>query len=148
MHGRMPAKERDGETRQVLPPGVSLEEKKDEAPAEEKPAEESPAKEQAEVKTPEPTAQQLTEQVQQFQRTEKARSLCDAAGLIPTAVQLKALVALTEEADLKALIQGFKATQTNGQKPKSTAPAQQLTEQKAEKATDGKTLAKLLKRRR
>lgn len=122
------------------------EEMKDEGEAS---AEEKPAEEQAEVKTPtEPTAQQLTEQVQQFQRTEKARSLCDAAGLIPTPVQLKALVALTEETEQKALIQGFKAVQSNGQKPKSTAPAQQLTEQKAEKATDGKSLAKLLKRRR
>jgi hypothetical protein len=124
-------------------------ESKDESPAEEKPAEE-PAKEQAEVKDPDPwkNAEQLQEQVEQFRRKETVRTLCDQAGLLPSAIQLKALVALTEQADVKALVQQFKGIASNGQKPKSTTPGQHLTEGQA-KATDGKTLAAaLLKRRR
>jgi hypothetical protein len=58
-------------------------------------------------------------------------------------------VALTEQADVKALVQQFKGIASNGQKPKSTTPGQQLQEQGQAKATDGKSLAAaLLKRRR
>ena len=100
-------------------------------------SDEAPAEEQIQPKImPEPTTQDLQEQVQQFSRREKVRALCDQAGLLPTAIQLKALVALTEEADVKALVEQFRvkpATGTNNNgnaKPRSVSPVQ-LAESKS-----------------
>lgn len=66
---------------------------------------EMPAEESKKVK---PTETQLQERVTRMERRDAVRLLCDADQFIPSPVQMKALAALTEEADVKALIEDLK----------------------------------------
>lgn len=102
-------------------------------------SQESPAAEAVEPKA-EPTLAQLQEQVAASSRELNLRKLCDAAQLIPNPLQLKALVALTEEADQKALVQQFKS---QAGKVKSTT-ARDLTESKPAMPADARAFAKAI----
>ena len=92
---------------------------------------EMPAEESKKTKTADTN---LQERVTRMERRDAVRLLCDADQFIPSPVQMKALAALTEEADVKALITDFKglkqAPGRTGVKPKSAAPSPPtLTEQ-------------------
>lgn len=96
-------------------------------------SEESPAAEGKQEPKAEPTLAQLQEQVATTQRQIVVRALCDAAGFLPNALQLKTLVALTEETDQKALVEHFvaaKAAASNGHVKARSVSARQLTEAK------------------
>ena len=84
----------------------------------------------------------LREQLEQLKRKDRARELCEAANVRPSPALLKALVAMPDEADVKALIEENKgpparpgAGGTGGARPKSAerAPLTRIPE-----ARDGK----------
>lgn len=62
-----------------------------------------------------PSARQLQEQITSIRREQEVREACDAASFIPTRVQMKSLVALTEARERKELIDTLKAAQGKGQ---------------------------------
>ncbi len=111
--------------------------KKPDAPAEgDKPAAEARKPDQA----------NLQEQLARLERKDRARDLCEAAGVKPSTALLKALCALSDEADVKALVEEAKSasagaapTPQSWQKPRSQGPtaAKPLVEVKIpEKADD------------
>lgn len=80
------------------------------------------------------TVEELQERLSLFERRDQIRLLCDSQGLVPSPVQWKALVALKEESDVKALIAEFKQLKQPGlpgsNKPRSAAPSRTvLTEE-------------------
>lgn len=85
-------------------------------------AEAAVAAEQRKLKqSTDPFVADLQEQLRQMQAKDTARDLCDHSGIQASPALLKALVALGDESDMKALIQEHKATKSEDQPAKKPA---------------------------
>lgn len=112
------------------------------AAEEEAPMEEEPTEEGAPAPKPRAGEKPLAEDLDTYKRERATRALCDKAGLIPSAGQLRALVALPEQSDQEELIADFVAlAEVKAQRPAQENPPSRVRSAPPARVTENKKAA-------